>query len=365
MLNDLFVNVLILISFTFLGGDIIKEIPIKRMDKLDFKIILGICGGLLGVLMIFYNINVPGTTAIMDLRALVFMMINYVGGIIPTIIVGIIIGIFRIAHYGINESSVSAIINIILYLVSFNYINKKIKIPWKKWSCKLISVAIILISTFIYLLREMENPYIIIATFTGVIILAGVMEYFLLEYVRDSNRLLKMYKEDSTKDYLTGLNNTRNFDLLINNSFKTAIENNEKLSCLMLDIDHFKMVNDTYGHSVGDIILKELGEILIKNSRTFDIVGRVGGEEFCALLLDCPPNRSLEIGTKIRNAVKNHKFDIGEGRIINITISIGAATYPDNVESLEEIRRQADNALYKAKNSGRDKVCNNDTCIIE
>ena len=364
MLNDLFVNSLILIAFTFLGGNIIKEIPVSRMNKLDFKIILGVCGGLLGALMIYYNIKVPGTKAILDLRALVFMMINYVGGIIPTIIASIIIGIFRMGYYGVNESSVIAVINIVLYLVAFKFINKKIKTPWKKWVSKLIIVVTIIISTLLYALREIENPYIVILSFTVVIILVGVLEYFLLEYITRSNELLRKYKEDSTKDYLTGLNNARNFDLLLNNSFKATLEKNEKLSCLMVDLDHFKRVNDTYGHPAGDIVLKKLADILIKNSRSFDIVGRVGGEEFCVILLDCSPDRSFEIGTRIRRAVKSHKFDIGDGRLINITTSIGAATYPDNVKNLEDIMRQADNALYKAKNSGRDKVCNN-ICVIE
>jgi len=365
MANDLFINALILVAFTFIGGSIIKEIPVSRMNKLTCKIVLGVGGGLLGILMIFYRIEVEGTIAILDLRALVFMMINFVGGIIPTIVAGIVIGIFRIGYYGINEASIIAVLNIILYLVAFNYINKKTKIEWKKWIGKLITVVVILIFTFSYLLRGMENSYIIILDFIMVTILAGILEYFLLEYIKRSNELQRRYKEDSTKDFLTGLNNTRNFDLLLNNSFKTAIDNNERLSCLMVDIDHFKRVNDTYGHLVGDIVLKELADILIKNSRTFDIVARVGGEEFCAILLDCTPERSFEIGTRIRNAVKSHKFDIGEGRFINITVSVGSATYPDNIENLEDIRRQADNALYIAKQTGRDKVCNNDICVIE
>jgi diguanylate cyclase len=223
----------------------------------------------------------------------------------------------------------------------------------------------ILTTTFIYLLNDVENQYLIIFNFSLVIIFSGILEYFLLKYAKRANELYRVYQTDSTKDFLTGLNNTRQFDKLLNMSFERAIGNNEKLSCLMVDIDHFKKVNDTYGHASGDLVLKELADILNKSCRSFDFVGRVGGEEFCLLLLDCPADRSFEIGMRIRNYVKEHKFSVGDNKVINITVSIGTATYPDTVESLEEILEKADIGLYKAKQSGRDRVCDYLQCINE
>ena len=172
-----------------------------------------------------------------------------------------------------------------------------------------------------------------------------------------------MYKKDSIKDFLTGLYNTRQFDKILNLSFERVLENKEKLSCLMIDIDNFKKVNDTYGHAIGDIVLKELAQILKNNCRVFDVVGRIGGEEFCALLLNCPKDQTSEIALRINNAVEKHEFNISENKFINITVSIGVAIYPDTTSNLEDIKEKADIALYKAKQSGRNRVCNSEICI--
>lgn len=363
MLNELFINTLLLISFTFVGGHISREIPESLKNKILLKILLGIGGGILGILMMIYAIQVIGTNTLLDLRSLSIMMISSIGGFLSTLVTGIIIGIYRISYYGINESSIFALVHICLYITFFSIINKKIKTPLKNWFTKLAVVVLILDTTFFYLLNDVENNYLIILEFSIVIISSAVLAYFLLKYAKYSNELYRMYETDSTKDFLTGLNNTRQFDKLLNMTFERVIENNEKLSCLMIDIDHFKKVNDTYGHPVGDLVLKELADILKKSCRAFDLVGRVGGEEFCVLLLDCPAERSFEIATRIRTSVKEHNFSIGDNRFINITVSIGSATYPETVDSLEEIMNKADIGLYKAKQTGRDKVCDYHQCI--
>jgi diguanylate cyclase len=363
MINDLFINTLLLISFTFVGGHVTREIPANLRGKHISKIMLGIAGGALGILMMVYSIQVIGTNTLLDLRSLAVMMISSIGSLESTFITGLIIAVYRIYYFGISESSIFAILHICLYLAIFSIINKKVKTPWKNWFAKLTAVVFILAATFLYLLQDIKNNYIIILNFSLVVIAGGVLEYFLLKYAERSNELFRIYKTDSTKDFLTGLNNTRQFDKLLNMCYERVIENNEKLSCLMVDIDHFKRVNDTYGHAAGDIILKELAEILERNCRAFDFVGRVGGEEFCILLLDCPLDRSLEIGTRIRNSVKEHKFHIGDNKYINITISIGAATYPETIGNIEELVEKADIGLYKAKQTGRDRICDNLKCI--
>lgn len=363
MLNDLFINTLMLISFTFVGGHISREIPERLKNNIFSKIILGISGGALGILMMIYAIQVIGTSTLLDLRSLSIMLISSVGGIVSTSIAGLTIVIFRVGYYGLNQSSIFAIVHVCLYLIFFTIINKKIKTPLKNWLTKLAVVVFILVTTFLYLLKDVKNHYFIIFNFSLVVICIGILAYFLLRYTQHSNELYRIYQTDSTKDFLTGINNTRQFDKLLNLSFERVLEHNEKLSCLMIDIDHFKKVNDTYGHAIGDVVLKELADILKNNCRTFDFLGRVGGEEFCVLLLDCPSNRAFEIGTRIRNSVKEHHFPIGQNKYINITVSIGTSTYPETVDSLEEIMSKADIGLYKAKQTGRDKVCDYQKCI--
>jgi diguanylate cyclase len=191
---------------------------------------------------------------------------------------------------------------------------------------------------------------------------ATILAYYLLKYVKSSNELYRRYKNEATKDFLTGLNNTRQFDLIFNKSAINANEKDEKLSCLMIDIDHFKHVNDTYGHAVGDIVLRELAVILKNTCRIFDAVSRVGGEEFCVLLIDCSKEQAMDIGKRICGEVKKHEFEIGDGMKIRITVSVGISAYPELTDNIEMLLKQADDSLYKAKQTGRDKVCSIDIC---
>jgi len=365
LISDLFINVLILIAITFVAGHVLKDIPKKFTSTLYGRIFIGVCGGLIGVLLMVYSIEIKGTTTLLDLRVFAIMMVSYLGGIIPTIVSGIIIGVYRTMEYGINVSSTAAIIQILLYIICFHIVDQNIKSEWKKWISKTLISLIILIPTFYFLLRDLENVIAICLGFTLLIIFVGILEYILLYYVHKSNESYRLYKKDSTKDFLTGLYNTRQFDKILNQAFETVLINKENLGCIMIDIDHFKKVNDTYGHDTGDLVLKELSQVLKKNCRVFDAVGRVGGEEFCILLSNCPKDKIFEIALRINNAVKNHKYAIGENKFINITVSIGVAMYPDSTLNLKGLKVAADMNLLRAKESGRNRVYHNGICINE
>jgi diguanylate cyclase len=163
---------------------------------------------------------------------------------------------------------------------------------------------------------------------------------------------------ESSKDFLTGLNNVRNFDKLYNACLLEAYGNSEDLSVAIIDIDHFKRVNDKYGHQAGDTILRQLGLILQHSCRNFDIVSRNGGEEFSILLKNCPNKVACEIAERIRKRVEAHKFALPDNKQINITVSIGVASYPDTAQDNESLYKNADKALFEAKNCGRNRVCN-------
>ena len=354
MISDLFINIILVIAITLIIGHALKDISEKFINTFYGKILLGVSGGIFGILLIIYSIHVEGITILMDLRVFAIMTASYLGGIIPTIVAGIIIGLYSIVHYGISISSIIATLDILLYIICFYLIDKKTKVELNRWLLKtLISLIIILMS--FYLLRNVENVQMICLLVCFVIV--GFVEYFILDYVRKSNELYRGYKKDSTKDFLTGLCNRRQFDNMFNITLKRVAENNEKLSCLMIDIDNFKKINDTYGHSIGDIVLKELALILKKNCRVFDILGRIGGEEFCVLLYSCHKDQTYEIALRINKIVATHKFPIEENKFINITVSIGVAIYPYTTSKLDYIKEDADRALYNAKNSGRNKVC--------
>ena len=160
----------------------------------------------------------------------------------------------------------------------------------------------------------------------------------------------------ASKDFLTDLYNRRFFADLANNTISLAKRQTKDFSSLMIDIDKFKDVNDTYGHSTGDEVLKALAFMLVKNTRESDIVARFGGEEFVILLPDTDIAGAKIIAQKIRQRVEGQPLQINDNSI-NYTISIGVSQFNKNIDTvIDTVLDRADKALYKAKNIGRNQV---------
>lgn len=157
-------------------------------------------------------------------------------------------------------------------------------------------------------------------------------------------------------DFLTGLYNTRYLYHRLEEEFSRAHRYNIPLTCLMVDIDLFKRINDTYGHKTGDNVLKEFAQLLKKNVRKSDILARYGGEEFIILLYNTSKEESVSEAERLSHCVKNHKFKSLKGKQI-ISVSIGVATYPHkHISTSDELITYADTALFKAKNKGRAQI---------
>ena len=123
----------------------------------------------------------------------------------------------------------------------------------------------------------------------------------------------------------------------------------------MLDIDKFKYINDNHGHQIGDMVIKEVSQIIKQNIRVTDLVARYGGDEFIIMLVDIPNEKVLTIAQRIRSSIEEEKFTTPEGKTFNTNISIGIAeSYNDS--TLETLIKKADQALYRSKNLGRNTV---------
>jgi diguanylate cyclase len=364
MINHIFVNILLLVSVTFVGGHILKDISVKKLKTIPYRFLIGCFCGLLGMLFIIYTLPVEEAGTYVDLRVYALMIASYVGGTLPTAIAGSIILVFRIFHSGSYMAHLMAVIQIVSFIISFALIDRITKQKWKRWVYKEAVTILVLILTYYPLLYKVEHVKILLLGYALMVMLAGVLEYFLLEYVKTTNDLYRKYKLDSTKDFLTGLTNTRQFDKMLNMAFERVQQNHELLTCFMVDIDFFKKINDTYGHAVGDLVLKELAALLQRCVRTTDVIARVGGEEFCALLFNCAREDSFEIALSINKAVKEHSFPIGDNKYINITVSVGVSVYPEMTENPENLKELADTALYLAKRSGRNRVCDTNICVM-
>jgi len=173
----------------------------------------------------------------------------------------------------------------------------------------------------------------------------------------ESKYTLEVLQVQNIRDPLTGLYNRRYLDNVLPTLIESAKRKEEKIGFLMLDMDHFKDVNDTYGHDAGDKVLEELAEIISKKIRKSDIPVRMGGEEFLVILTNIKHHSDVyKVAEKIRTAVKDHSFKLDENLEIHKTISIGASIFPDNCSNAISCIKAADKALYDAKNHGRDKV---------
>lgn len=183
-----------------------------------------------------------------------------------------------------------------------------------------------------------------------IVILAGVI----LSSAKQSSQKTNILQSMATTDVLTGLLNRRYFDRRIIEEIARANRHKSNLSLALFDIDHFKQINDTYGHTVGDKILKELGEIILINTRESDIAARYGGEEFALILPETTQIEASELLERLRQLVENHTF-FKDDIPIAVTISVGIAQcHPDY--STEDFIEQSDSALYRAKGTGRNRV---------
>lgn len=159
----------------------------------------------------------------------------------------------------------------------------------------------------------------------------------------------------ATHDALTGLWNRGALLDLLHSEIERTLRTHASMGILMLDVDHFKPVNDTYGHLTGDAVLREIARRIQRATRPYDMTGRYGGEEFLVILPSCDPGQTLNSAERIRTAVEATPF-VADGKEIRLTTSIGATVAPDYATSETEILSLADLALYQAKSEGRNRA---------
>jgi two-component system cell cycle response regulator len=196
------------------------------------------------------------------------------------------------------------------------------------------------------------------ADFADVVIraaVAAIRRAQALESTRADNRRLE---ELATTDALTRLLNRRALLERLSVEVDRARRFHQQLSMLMVDIDHFKAINDQHGHLVGDDVLRQMGTVLGGAVRTIDVIARYGGEEFVLILPETVIEGATVFGERLRERVEQHAFELGDGRIFHLTCSVGVATFPSpRVSSTEDLFARADEALYRAKSGGRNQVC--------
>ncbi|PHE12423.1 GGDEF domain-containing protein [Bacillus toyonensis] len=347
MLRDLFVNTTIILSFIFIGGQLLRDSPLKEGFSFWQKCVVGIFTGILGILLMHFGVHIEDI--MLDLRYLAVILAIIVGGPIASSITVIMILITRIVFTEYSLASELACYTIVLSGIGVIFIARM-----------QISIMLKLIWLHVYCLSILVVPMYILFNDISVVVLylissitTGYITFVSANYVLQSNELFQTMKQYATIDALTGLGNVRQFDLEMNHHIGNKHMENDSLCLLLIDTDHFKYVNDTYGHPAGDEVLKQIGCILRGISTFPDLVFRKGGEEFALLIPQRGLSYGIHLGEQIRIAVEKHSFQLLDGTKIKITMSVGISEYKG---SQEQLIQAADDALYYSKRNGRNQV---------
>lgn len=177
-------------------------------------------------------------------------------------------------------------------------------------------------------------------------------------------RLFSQVQRLATTDELTGLCNRRHFFVLAEQEFRRARRLGQPLAAMMLDVDHFRRVNETYGYVIGDQVLRGIAALCQKNSRAIDILGRYGGEEFAILLPAANLQSARQVAERLRHQVESNRLSTDAG-LLSVTISLGVAALDEQTPTLLDLLNQADAALHVAKRSGRNRVEITETTGVE
>jgi two-component system, cell cycle response regulator len=180
-----------------------------------------------------------------------------------------------------------------------------------------------------------------------------VRRYRYTERLRAS---VKASIEMAITDSLTGLYNRRYLETHLNHLIEHYINRGKALSIVTVDVDFFKSINDTHGHDIGDMVLRELAVRLKANTRSVDLCCRVGGEEFIMVLPNTATELSSRIAERLRRAMASKSFDCGNGLVVPVTVSVGVSTLNGAEDTLDKLLKRADQALYSAKREGRNRV---------
>ncbi|MFS0859660.1 GGDEF domain-containing protein [Paenibacillus taichungensis] len=359
MLSTFFVNLCVMITFMYVSGIIAKFYRIRvPFPSMRVQMIGGLLFGIYGTVLMNYSFPLNETT-IVDLRHLAIVTAAvYLGGL-ASVISGLVISILRIVIFGMSSAAIDAAFVMTIIGLSGVYFAYA---PWSRLT-KIITMNLLgMTLIFVILMLNTTSMNSLLKVYPlqmTISFVGGIFIYFIAEFINKSNEMLFLLERKATTDHLTNLSNRRQFEKSLEFELERAREYKQKLSLLVIDIDRFKKVNDTFGHTSGDAVLKQLGQLLIEHARSADIVSRNGGEEFAILLLDCGHHQAMAIAESIRQSVEKYHFALPDGNTIRLTISIGVAIFPDHCDDRDDndFFEQADRALYEAKNTGRNRVC--------
>lgn len=349
-------NVALITAFLFVMNQFFRNRPVDLGASKRRKLVFGaLCGGF-GIVLMSYSFPLDNGV-IADLRCLTILVAAQYGGFAAALPAGLLIALGRIFLYGSlnDEAAVYGASTAVVISIASGLAAYWIQSFWKRWTA---FVLISILSTAITFYMLLGNAAFVFFLQYFAIAAAGIyFTAYLIAHLNKTTAMLTKLKDASGKDFLTGLNNRRSFNTAYQKALLNAFGQESQLSILLLDIDHFKQINDSYGHGTGDAVLMQFGPLLAGQMRSGDTISRIGGEEFAVLLPNCPQERAIEVAERLRATAESATFTLSDGSRLTVTISVGVATFPQVTAG--ELLQEADAALYEAKRTGRNKVCTN------
>ncbi|MEF2967628.1 diguanylate cyclase [Paenibacillus sp. M1] len=354
MLQGLINNFTLLTTFLFFGNMVWDKRQASRPNgNSGTGLILGLVLGLFGVGLMYYTFPI-NATVVADLRQLPILIAVSMGGWVPGVITTAIIFLYRLFLLnGLNMASVWGAANALGTLAIALSLLRGQHLSLRRWASALGLTAVLSMLIFTFILPgEKWGP---IAVFGLVFIVGGSFTFIMLHYLKRSGESLRIMREAAHRDFLTGLFNLRAFEIMMEQKIAYSDRYRIPFSLLLVDIDHFKQVNDTHGHPAGDAVLSQVAAVLRDTFRPGDHIARKGGEEFTVIVDECGADKIGIVAERLRRNMEGTRFVLPDGKELKITISAGSATYPDVPR--ECLIERADRALYRAKASGRNRVC--------
>lgn len=313
------------------------------------SILMGGLAGMIGLFLMMNAVEVNDDVRI-DLRHLPAILLAFYGARLPLFIATGIIASSRLL-FGLSDQAIIAFIGTFVVGLGMLWIHRRFADQMFLQVMALNIWALSMLSFGLLLNLGWGGTYVsLIMTLWMVGLIAGLLASALTIDLERTTRRAKEYQRSAERDHLTGLFNRRVWE----RSTEPLGAISRSYHVMILDIDHFKRVNDVYGHANGDLVLKRFAELLISETRPQDVVARLGGEEFAILIHDLPVTKANKIAERIRANVETESFFLNGFEPIHITVSIGIAhakACPVVVAT-----EAADNALYEAKHGGRNRV---------
>ncbi|WP_409419397.1 GGDEF domain-containing protein [Marinomonas sp. RS-M-Aa-14] len=292
------------------------------------------------------------------LLGLIGLRYNYRGyfyraQVIMPIIKIVQIGILSLFYFGTDSGLHWLFVNVIAYsFVVFRSDQRSIKY-WIVCVSTLLFLVCELLDTRGIYLTSIDQNIVIVLVFIAVSFNFAMVIHLVMNRLKSVNRHLRILAE---KDELTGLSNRRKVLADAVNIFADSVINRESCVFAIVDLDHFKKINDTFGHEAGDLVLSKVSTLMASVIRPQDKIGRYGGEEFIVILPNTTLSAAERIMENMRQSVEDMLIETEHGIVIPVTISIGLAPIESSVSRYEEILAQADKGLYEAKRSGRNRL---------